>query len=183
LLEECVEIALQAPTASNGQEWQFLLVDGIHEREAIARLYRKSWDEYADRETPTYPPGDPRGERQAPVSASSKYLRDHLHEVPAMVIPCVTASLPPEAPLLAHASVWGSIVPAAWSFMLAARVRGLGATWTTLHLRYADAVAEMLDIPNGVLQTALLPVAFHTGDHFKPATRVPTESVIHWNRW
>jgi nitroreductase len=72
---------------------------------------------------------------------------------------------------------------AAWSFQLALRARGLGSTWTSLHLSRAQEAAELLGIPDGVHQVALLPVAYTKGLEFKPARRPPVEEITHWNRW
>jgi nitroreductase len=67
--------------------------------------------------------------------------------------------------------------------MLALRSRGLGAAWTTLHLRYENEIADLLGIPNDVTQAALLPVAYYTGDDFRPAKRLPVDEVMSWNEW
>ena len=78
---------------------------------------------------------------------------------------------------------FGSIYPAVWSFQLALRSRGLGSAFTTLHLPFADQAAELLGIPDGVLQTALIPVAYFRGDDFQPAHRRPVEEITYWNGW
>jgi nitroreductase len=67
--------------------------------------------------------------------------------------------------------------------MLAARSRGLGTAWTTLHLAYEQEVADILDIPAGVHQAALIPTAYYTGDTFKPAPREPLSEILHYDRW
>jgi len=83
-----------------------------------------------------------------------------------------------------QAVFWGSILPAAWSFMLAARARGLGTSLTTVHLYYEQEAAQVLGIPyERVTQAALIPVAYTLGTDFKPAPREPLESVLHWDRW
>jgi nitroreductase len=117
------------------------------------------------------------------VRSSSQYLADHMHEVPVLMLPCIHGRLE-GLPTLAQASIWGSILPAAWSFMLAARARGLGTTWTTLHLTFEQEAAEVLGIPyDKITQAALIPVAYTLGTDFKPAPRVPLESILHWNKW
>ena len=83
----------------------------------------------------------------------------------------------------AGVGVYGSILPAAWSLMLALRARGLGSAWTTLHLRYEKESAALLGIPDGIAQAALLPVAYYTGDDFKPAKRAPARQRTYWNGW
>jgi nitroreductase len=113
---------------------------------------------------------------------SATYLAEHLHEAPVHVIPCIQGRVE-QAGVVAQASVYGSILPAAWSFMLAARSRGLGSAWTTLHLIFEKDAAKLLGIPDEVTQTALLPVAYFTGKDFKPANRVDPRSVTHWDAW
>ena len=118
-----------------------------------------------------------------PAKVSMQHLADHLHEVPALVIPCIAGRLDQAGPE-GQAAGWGSIVQAAWSFCLAARSRGLGTCWTTLHLTYEREVAEALGIPYAeVTQTCLLPVAHTIGSDFKPGPRRPAADVIRWDRW
>ena len=111
------------------------------------------------------------------------HLRDHLHEVPVHVIPCIEGRTDGKG-VFAQASTWGSIMPAAWSFMLAARSRGLGTVWTTFHLFREEQAAELLGIPfDQVMQAALIPVAYTVGTEFKPAVRAPLDTFVHWDRW
>jgi nitroreductase len=114
---------------------------------------------------------------------SSQYLSDHLHEVPVLVVPCALQRLPVNASVFDTAGLYGSIVPAVWNFMLALRSRGLGSAYTTLHLNYEREAAEILGIPETVTQVAMVPVAYHTGDGFRPAGRRPVEQVVYLNRW
>ncbi len=186
VVEECIEIALQAPTGSNAQGWHFVLVEDAAKKAALAELYGRNFDPYFKNAAPTeYPEGDTRGERQPHVRSSAVYLREHLHEVPVMLIPCVWGRLPDEnTPAWIHASVWGSLLPAVWSFMLAARARGLGTVWTTLHLPNEREAAELLGIPyDKVMQGGLVPIAYTKGTDFKPAARLPVAEVTHWNEW
>jgi nitroreductase len=114
---------------------------------------------------------------------SSAYLAEHLHEVPVLVIPCLEGRIE-DAPLLEQAVGWASIIPAAWSFMLAARGRGLGTSWTSLHLAYEREAAAVLGIPyEQVMQVGLIPVAHTLGEDFKPAQRKPRSERVHWDRW
>ena len=111
------------------------------------------------------------------------HLRDHLHEVPVHVIPCIEGRTDASG-AFGQAASWGSIIPAAWSFMLAARSRGLGTCWTTFHLAHEREAAELLGIPyDDVMQAALIPVAYTLGTDFKPAVRAPLDSMVHWDRW
>lgn len=184
VIETCVDLAIQAPTGSNSQGWQWVVVTDPEKKLAIAEHYAAGFDPYAQASRPVYDESDPRGQRQDAVSSSAQYLRDHFHEVPAMVIPCLAGRVPDDAPGYAHAGYWGSILPAVWSFMLALRARGLGSAWTTLHLAREREVAELLGIPyEGYSQAGLFPVAYTLGTDFKPASRVPASELIHWDSW
>lgn len=113
---------------------------------------------------------------------SAEYLAEHIAAVPVLVIPCLEleSGVLPEG---SQASLWGSVLPAAWSYMLAARARGLGTAWTTVHLAYEQQVAEILDLPANVRQAALIPTAHTIGSDFRPARRRPLEDVLYIDRW
>jgi nitroreductase len=184
LLLECLEIAVQAPTGSNRQGWHFVFISDPETKRAVAGHYRRSWEAYSQMPPPRYDEADVRGRRMASVKSSSQYLAEHMHEAPWLVIPVAHGRLHEGAPTVAQASFWGSILPAFWSFMLAARARGLGTAWTTLHLVYEREVAEVLGIPyEKFTQAGLTPVAFFTGTGFKPAARIALEGITHWDRW
>jgi len=184
LLLECLHVAVQAPTGSNRQEWQFVFVDDAERKRAIADHYGRSWDAYSALPRPQYAEGDVRREHQPRVVSSAHYLRQRMHEAPWLLIPCIRGRVPEGAPSVAHAGLWGSIVPAFWSFLLAARARGLGTAYTTLHLVYEREVAEILGIPYGeYTQAGLTPIAYYKGEDFAPAARLPLESITHWNGW
>jgi nitroreductase len=187
VLRECLEIALQAPSGSNSQAWQFVLVTDAQKKKAIADLYLKAFDDYeAGPAQPTKQHlDDPSmAPTQARVLSSARYLADNLARVPAMLIPCCAGR--PDTPGLPQgviASIYGSILPAVWSFMLAARERGLGTCWTTLHLTYEKEVATLLGIPDEYAQVALIPIAYTQGTHFQAAPRKELDKVLHTNGW
>jgi nitroreductase len=184
LLEACLQVAVQAPTGSNTQGWQFIFVDDPERKRAIAEHYGRAWDAYSSQSGPAYEEDDPRRAQQARVRRSAQYLRERLHEAPWLMIPCIRGRLREGATTAEQASFWGSIIPAFWSFLLAARARGLGTAYTTLHLVYEREVAEILGIPyDQYTQAGLTPIAHHLGGDFRAATRVPLESVTHWNGW
>ena len=110
------------------------------------------------------------------------YLAENMQSVPVLIIPCHEGRVE-NAPQSIQAGFYGSILPATWSLMLALRSRGLGASWTTLHLVYEKEVAELLGIPENITQVALLPVAYYTGDDFKPANRLPSDQLTYWDSW
>lgn len=185
LLLECLEVAVQAPTGSNSQGWQFVFVTEADKKQVIGELYRKSWYAYAASGGQRYAKDDPRREQLPRVASSAQYLADRMHEVPVMVIPCIEGRVDrPGVSNMEMAGLYGSILPAAWSFMLAARDRGVVGSWTTLHLRYEREVAELLGIPyERCTQTALLAMGFSTGGEFKPAQRIPLDVIVHWEKW
>ena len=184
LIEECIEVAMQAPTGTNAQNCSFVVVTDAAKRLAIADLYRKGAEMMAGSGyPPPLPEGDPREHVMPKVMESATYLGSVLEQVPVFVIPCVLGRVESVPMVVAQASTYGSILPAAWSFMLAARARGLGTVWTTIHLFFEKEVGELLGIPADWTQVALFPVAYYTGDDFKPAHRLPPASMIHWDGW
>ena len=184
LLLECLQVAVQAPTGSNRQEWQFVFVDDAERKRAIAEHYGRSWDAYSSLPGPEYAEHDIRREHQPHVRSSAQYLRERMHEAPWLMIPCIRGRLREGASTAEQSGLWGSIVPAFWSFLLAARARGLGTAYTTLHLVYEREVAEILGIPfDRYTQAGLTPIAYYTGEGFAPAARVPLDSITHWNAW
>ena len=185
LIEECIDIAFQAPTGSNSQGWSVVVVTDEAKRKVIADLYREGMEAYAnmrEAEGFGFAEGDPRGEQMPRVLDSAMYLAQNLEKAPVMVLFCVEGRVE-EAGAFAQASVYGSILPAAWSFMMAGRARGLGMAWTTLHLAHEKRAAETLGIPDHITQTVLFPVAYFTGKDFKPAKRISPKELTHWNSW
>ncbi|QFU75142.1 nitroreductase family protein [Halioglobus maricola] len=187
LLRECLEIALQAPSGSNSQGWQFMLVTDREKISAIAEYYRQAFATYeASEAQPMKQHLDDPGmaTTQARVLNSAQFLAANLHRAPAVLIPCMQGR--PDTPGLPAgiiAGMYGSIIPATWSFMLAARERGLGTCWTTLHLNYEQEVAQLLSIPEGYTQVALIPIAYTQGTQFSPAPRKSLEDCLHLNSW
>lgn len=185
VVEKCLAIAMQAPTGSNNQGWHFVVVTDAAKRRALGDLYRKAFALYADPNSGMrvpMPEDDPRFAQTQRIVDSASYLAAHLHEAPVLVIPCIEGRVE-NAGVLAQASIYGSILPATWSLMLALRARGLGSAWTTLHLMFEQEAAAALDIPATITQTALLPIAYYTGTDFKPAKRLPAAGRTHWDRW
>ena len=183
VLMECLELALQAPTGSNAQGWQFVFVEDPAKKKAIADVYRANATPYLDQPKPER--GDIRDQQIGAVMNSAKYLNEHFEQAPVLMIPCLEGR-PDGAPAGMSASYWGSLLPAAWSFMLALRSRGLGSAWTTLHL-LGDGekqAAEILGIPfDEYAQGGLFPIAYTKGTDFKKAKRLPAEQLSHWNTW
>ena len=183
LIEECLEVAVQSPSATNTQKWRFMVIRDAEKRAGIARLYKQAFESYWEQaDDATYGTTGPASTDAQRMIDSAVYLVDHLHEVPVHVLFCIEDQVR-DVPLFDQATAYGSILPAAWSFMLAARARGLGCCWTTVHLKHADEAARLLDIPDTVTQGVLLPVAYYTGTDFKPARRIPATELTHWDTW
>ena len=175
VVREALEVALQAPSGSNRQGWHWIVVTDDDLKARIGELYARSYREaYGDRvaATPT----------EARIIASSTHLSEVMPRVPVLVIGAITVG-ESGLPATNQAGLWGSLLPAAWSLALALRARGLGTTWTTLHLKYEREVAEILGLPGNVRQGVLLPVAYTIGTDFKPGPRVDLDKVLHVNGW
>ena len=183
LVRECLAVALQAPTGGNRQTWHWVVVTDPGLRAQIGDYYRRSFGAY--RTSPAFVGrGGESPERQASqirIASSAEWLAARMGDVPVHVIGCIAAAA--ELPADNQAGLWGSLLPAAWSYQLAARARGLGTAWTTLHLRYEEEVAQLLGIPPHIRQGVLLPTAYYTGETFRPAPREPLEKVLHVDRW
>jgi len=178
VLEECLALAQQAPTASYSQDWHFVVVTDPDQRAALGDLWRQVAFPYLERGG-----GRPREGQLARIGAGVVHLAEHIHEVPVHVIPCVQGRFEGKSNAMVSSRL-GSIIQAAWSFMLAARSRGLGTVWTTFHLMHEREAAEILGIPyDEVTQVALIPVAYTLGTDFKPALRKPLDTMLHWDRW
>ncbi|WP_458319673.1 nitroreductase family protein [Mycolicibacterium brisbanense] len=183
VIMECLNLALQAPTGSNAQGWQWVFVTDPAKKKALADIYRSNANPYLDLPAPER--GDIRDEQIGAVMSSAKFLNENFEKAPVLMVPCLEGR-PDGAPAGMQASYWGSLLPAAWSFMLALRSRGLGSAWTTLHL-LGDGekqAAEVLGIPfDKYAQAGLFPIAYTKGTDFKPAKRLPAEQLTHWDTW
>ncbi len=175
---DCIRLAVQAPTGSNAQGWRWMVITDAAKRAGIARCYNEVGQAYLSQAASAVSE-DPQTRR---VYESALQLTEILDRVPVHVIPCIEGRVD-NLPNGMAASIYGSILPAAWSFLLALRSRGLGSVWTTLHLFKERDVAELLGIPEHVSQVALFPVAHTIGTDFKPATRPPVEGITYWDEW
>jgi nitroreductase len=188
VIRECLSLALQAPTPGGMQNWHFVVVSDPSQRSALAALYRKSAHTPGGQDDILKQVVAAATDEQEAAALSRKvapalYLTEHLHEIPVYVIPCIESRVE-NLPAVEQAAYWGGIWPATWSFMLAARSRGLGTVLTTLHLAFEQEAADVLGIPyEQIMQVGLVPVAYTLGTSFKPAARKPLEEVLHWNRW
>ena len=187
LVRECVALAMQSPSGSNNMTMQFIVVRDADKRAAIGEIYRQCYGVYTTMDG-VYIGSIDKGSEQANAqqrrsATSADYLGEHMGEAPVLVIPCTPGRVD-GLPSMVAASMLGNVLPGMWSLMLAARARGLGTCWTTLHLMQEQAVAEILGIPfDGVQQLCLSPLAYTKGTDFKPASRPDPDSIIHWDTW
>ena len=183
IIRECLSLAIQAPSGSNQQGWHFVVVTDPEKKRALADIYRRAWAIYAGAKMADLAGKSAELTGEERVFRSADYLASHMHEVPVLLIPCIQGRCENESSA-SMAGTYGSILPAAWSFMLAARSRGLASCWTTLHLIFEEEAAQILGIPYAAItQNALLPVAYALGTDFKPAARKPLDDILHVDRW
>jgi nitroreductase len=174
VIREALAVALQAPSGSNSQTWQWIVVTDPAIKAQIGAIYARAYANYSAAV------GEPSDDAQARMNASSRYLSEVMGEVPAIVIGAIQAGAElPEN----QAGLWGSLFPAAWSFALALRARGLGSTWTSMHLAYESEMAAILNLPPDVHQGVMFPVAYTRGTDFKPGPRADLDAVLHVNSW
>ena len=187
LIRECVGFALQAPSGSNNITMQFLVVTDAAKRAAIGEVYRQCYEIYKGLDGvyvgSIHKPTAAENDQQARVQTSADFLGEHMGDAPVLVIAC-NQGRTDGLPGIAGASMMGNVLPATWNFMLAARARGLGTAWTTLHLMKEQEVADIVGIPfESVQQVCLTPLAYTVGTDFKPALRPDPETIIHWDTW
>ena len=188
LIRECVDLAMQSPSGSNNMTMQFVVVRDQAIRQAIGEVYRQCYGIYTQLDgvyVRSIDKGSTDGNaQQARVADSADFLGQHMGDAPALVIACTAGARVDGVPAMMAASMMGNVLPAMWSFMLAARARGLGTCWTTVHLMMEQQVAEIVGIPfDTVQQVCLSPLAYTVGTDFKAAGRPPADSIIHWDRW
>jgi nitroreductase len=178
VVRDCVRLSQQTPTGQNAQAWRWVVVTEPGRRAALGEIYGRALPTL--RELEASHANDPKAHRmyQAVV-----WLAEHMGEVPCLAIPCVIGRPPETFDATIYGTIYGSIIPAVWSFQLALRSRGLGSCYTTLTLGYEAEVRQLLDIPDDVLQVAMLPVAYTRGTDFKVAERPAPDEIIHWDRW
>jgi nitroreductase len=179
LVLDCIALSQQAPTGSNSQGWRWVIVEDKAKRAALGEIYKQAGSAYlAAGAATTQGQG-----QQGRVMSSALWLAENMGRAPLLAIPCIEGAFPAGAPVAMLASQYASIYPAVWSFQLALRSRGLGSTLTTLHLLREREAAEVLGLPEGVSQVAMLPVAYTVGTDFKRAERPGPETITHWDGW
>jgi nitroreductase len=166
---DCINVATQAPTGLGGESWRFVVVTEASRKRALAGVYQRVLSELTE-------------VRGVAIKPTQQALVDRLHEIPAMIVVCTTAALP-STEISGQVAYYGSILPAAWSLMLALRARELGATWTTLLSSRQSEVSEILEMPESVVNTVMLPVGYTKGAKLRRADRLDARAVTFWDTW
>ena len=181
LIERCIDAAVQAPTGLDREAWRFLVLTEAEPKARVAELYREGMASLAERMRDRPPPEMAQAElpSERPTYVG---LAENLHRMPALILVCSQGRAASEDTAM-QVAFYGSVLPAAWSLMLALRASGLGTTWTTLLVSEERRVAESLGIPEDVTQTVLLPVAWTRGAVLRRAARKGADEVAYWNAW
>lgn len=197
IVGECLQIALQAPTGGHAEDWRFVVVGNPGLKQRIGEIYRRNYDTHvlaplrgsAGVDDPAVSGrlgvgngGQPTA-RTERILAGADHLATHIGRAPWLVLACATRPSPAGGGPGTWSAVYGSVYPAVWSFNLALRARGLGTCLTSLTLHSADEVADLLGIPDGVVQVTLLPVAWTIGADFRVAARRPVAEVASLDHW
>jgi nitroreductase len=176
LIRQILEAGVVAANGGNMQRWRFLVVKDPKVKETVAAYYKRAWKENA---LPGYstsaPPPGTSAERFRRMLAAADYLAEHLHEAPVRIVPCLGGAA-------ATRSSGSSIYPAVQNMLMTARALGLGATLTTLHLRFEKETEEALGLPRDVHSYALLPIGYPMG-RFGPVARAPLADFVYEDRW
>ena len=179
MIEECIDVAAQAPTGRNREAWRFLVVSDPERKAALGQLYRQAFERYRSlAQEQARASGSP---AEAPRPAQ-RSLAESLAQFPVLIVACIEGRPDPHS-VAQQVALYGSILPAAWSLMLALRARGIGATWTSLHLLREEEAAQALGIPPDATQTVLLPIGYMRDAVLRPAERLPPDQITYWNRW
>jgi len=172
LVLRLIELALKAPTGSNAQGWEWIVVRDPAVKARLARQNRRAFRLYGAlgrRATANDP-------KMARVLDAVQWQADHFEEVPVVVVACLRG---PRLgfPNIAATSYYGSIFPSVQNLLLAARAAGLGAALITLPLWSTFAARRILGLPWSVTPCAVIPLGWPTG-RYGPTTRKPVGDVV-----
>jgi len=174
ILLDCIDIAEQAPTGGNQTSRRWIIVQDQAKKDRLAELYMEAAGEWMI-ESSNKLAGT--GHPQEAVMKSAAYLAEHLAEVQAIVIPTIIGVHDGSG----RPGLFDSIIQSVWSFSVALRARGLGSAWTTANLSRQDDIADLLDIPSGMTQIAMIPVGWTKGTDFKLAPRYPAREIAYFD--
>lgn len=177
LILKCIELGLKAPTGSNGQNWEFIVVKDREVKEKFAKRYKQAWSLY-------YPVAKRligHDESQMKILKAVQWQVDNFADIPVLVIPCLRGGMRfpyTPSPFFGETSYFGSIYPSVQNLLLAARAMGLGASLITLPLWSVTAARKTLGLPLSVTPMCIVPMGWPKG-RYGPTTRKPVEEVVH----
>lgn len=176
----CIELALKAPTGSNGQNWEFVVVKEAAVKERLAAQYRRAWALYG-RAGKARVKDD---ETMSKVLGAVESQVEHFTDIPVLVVACLRGGKVPFAPqpAIAESSYYGSIYPSVQNLLLAARSMGLGASLITLPLWSLTVARAALELPIRVQPCCIVPLGWPRG-RYGPTTRKPVGDVVHLDRF
>ena len=181
LVLRVIELALKAPTGSNAQNWEFVVVKDPAVKAKLARLNRMAWSLYGGIGRRMYR-DDP---RMLKIMNAVQWQADHFEEIPVIVVACLRGQrlpFPIPLPAVASSSYYGSIYPSVQNLLLAARAVGLGAALITLPLWSTFLARRALGLPWSVTPCAVVPLGWPRG-RYGPTTRRPVGEVVHLDRY
>jgi nitroreductase len=178
VIERCIDIATQAPTGLDLEAWRFVVITEDETKQQLAEIYRRAFERLGALRAEV---ADRNGTEPPVVRPVVRQLADRLHEMPALILVCMLGR--PDDSVARQVGFYGSVLPAAWSLMVALRARGIGATWTSLHLMEEREAASLLGIPEHVTQTVLLPIGYMRDAKLAPAKRKSAREVTYWEAW
>jgi nitroreductase len=178
---KCIELALRAPTAADGQNWEFIVVKDRRVKEKLAKRYRQGW---TVQRGVVLRRALARDESIRKIARAMQWQIDHFTEIPVLVVACLRfgardGRLPfVRMPHPAESGYWGSIYPSVQNLLLAARAMGLGASLITLPLWSRASARRILGLPRAVTPCCIVPLGWPRG-RYGPTTRRPVEEVAH----
>jgi len=177
LVLRLIELALRAPTGTNAQNWEFIVVRDPKIKKGLARLNRQAWQLYAGigRWITRHNP------RRRKILNAVQWQADHFEEIPVIVVACLRGL---HLPFLhvSTASYFGSIYPSVQNLLLAARAANLGAVLITLPLWNLFSIRRILGLPWNITPCAVIPLGWPSG-RYGPTTRKSVHEVVSFDRF
>jgi nitroreductase len=185
VVRKCIELALRAPTGSNGQNWEFVVVKDTRVKKKLAKRYRQGWSLYYHAMIRRVAAGD---EEMAKTARAVQWQVDHFTEIPVLVVACLRLGVRDgrvpfvRMPNAVESGHYGSIYPSVQNLLLAARAMGLGACLITLPLWSVASARRTLKLPHSVRPYCIVPLGWPRG-RYGPTTRKPVEQVVHLDEY
>ena len=181
LVLRLLDLAIRAPSGSNAQNWQFVVVRDPAVTGKLGRLNRMAWNLYGGLGR-RLARGD---DKMLRIIDAVEWQADHFEEIPVIVVACLRGQrlpFPLPMPAMASTSYYGSIYPAVQNLLLAARSVGLGAALITLPLWSHFLARRALGLPWNVSPCAVVPLGWPRG-RYGPTTRRPIGELVHLDRF